>query len=223
MRPGAAIRPVPAASPRLRLPIPRPTSRLGPTRSIGQVGAWCRARCSERIAPRAMGRPAQELLAHRREPFEWLDRRQCPARLQGRRGTTSPDQPQLRATAGPLSQSSRSSSLPPPATSSLRQVCAGWPGCGHPRLHACAARQGDGKVSTLSSSQRAYQSAARASSVGSENCDPPRGCRALGVQKGASDGALFRSRHLHAVDFDRLDERPDVVRAGTGVVLRVPP
>lgn len=50
---------------------PAPPSRRGPTRSIGQVGAWCRARCSERIAPRAMGRPAQELLAHRREPFEW--------------------------------------------------------------------------------------------------------------------------------------------------------
>jgi hypothetical protein len=50
---------------------PRPTISPGAYRSIGRVGAWCRARCSEGIAPRAMGRPARELLARRREPFEW--------------------------------------------------------------------------------------------------------------------------------------------------------
>ena len=34
---------------------------------------------------------------------------------------------------------------------------------------------------------------------------------------------LLRSRHLHARDVDGLDERPDVVRPWTRVVLRVPP
>jgi hypothetical protein len=43
------------------------------------------------------------------------------------------------------------------------------------------------------------------------------------VQYGSgSDGNLLRSRHLHARDVDSLDERPDVVRPWTCVVLRVP-
>jgi hypothetical protein len=161
---------------------PRPPSRRGPTRSIGQVGAWCRARCSERIAPRAMGRPAQELLAHRREPFEWPTA--GGVRLAFKVGV----EPLRLANPGSAPLLARSHSRRVLVSAAASQVVTATSvrrtaGCGHPRLHVCAARQGDGKVSPLSSSERAISRRRAPRWSGARITIPPEAAEALGVQK----------------------------------------